>query len=748
MHERPVKTPLQPGKFAHAIACVHFQNLFDNTSDMAIHGCLADGTIVYWNHGCEQLFGYRAAEALGRKLHDLIVPQASRPESEMAMEKMFRSGQGLPFSRRELLNRAGMCICVDSCHTLVALPGRSPVLFSMDIDQSKTVQDEKELRIAAAAFESQQGMLITNPRGVILRINEAFTATTGYTAVEVVGQTPRILRSGRHPPEFYAELWQTITTTGSWQGEICNRHKDGEIHTDWVTITAVKDCSGQVSHYVGTQTDITGHKDIENQIVQLAFYDSLTRLPNRRLLQDRIEHALRSNQRKQCYGALLFIDVDHFKTLNNSLGHDIGNLLLQQVAARLQANVSGSDTVARLGGDEFVVMLEDIGSDLNGAITHVESVGQKILAVLAQPHILRHSEYHGSASIGITLFPLQQTGFDELMRQADLAMYEAKGAGRNTLRFYDAEMQAAVTHHAEMISGLREGLARKQFVLHYQPQVDCRGQVVGAEALLRWDRPGIGRVLPAAFVSVAEDSGLIQQIGNWVLKAACTQLARWAMQPETAGLTLAVNVSASQFLHADFVEQVLEIINRTGASPQRLKLELTESMLITRIDEVIERMSALRKIGIHFSLDDFGTGYSSLAYLQRLPLDQLKIDQSFVRNLLTDANSVVIAQTIVALGRSMGLSVIAEGVEEEGQRQMLKKLGCDSYQGYLYGRPMPLREFQTLLLQHDGQSFPGNDETGFDLDRQHAGPSLASPDLNMTPTPLCDAQYFLTTAET
>ncbi len=556
---------------------------------------------------------------------------------------------------------------------------------------------EVDLRVAATAFESQEGMLVTDAENVILRINRAFTDITGYTAEEVVGRTPRMLRSGRHDTAFYAAMRETIQRTGSWQGEIWNRRKNGEVYPEWLSITAVKGSAGIITHYVGTLNDISLRKAAEEEIKYLAFYDFLTRLPNRRLLLDRLQQTLAVSARSGRMGALLFVDLDNFKDLNDTLGHSQGDLLLRQAAQRFTACVREGDTVARLGGDEFVVMLEDLSENPQEAATQAEIVGEKILAALNQPYPLAGREYHCTSSIGITLFSGHQESVEELLKQADLAMYQAKAAGRNSLRFFDPGMQAAVTARAALEDDLRQGVQKDQFLLYYQPQVDGEGRLTGAEALMRWEHPQRGLVSPAEFIPAAEESGLILPLGHWVLETAGTQLATWAARAEMAHLTLAVNISARQFRHPDFVDQVLAVLDRTGADPQKLKLELTESLLLDDVEDVIAKMTALKAHGVGFSLDDFGTGYSSLSYLKRLPLDQLKIDRSFVRDVLTDPNDAAIARTIVALGQSLGLSVIAEGVETEEQRDFLASHGCLAYQGYLFGRPLPPEVLEQLL---------------------------------------------------
>jgi len=556
---------------------------------------------------------------------------------------------------------------------------------------------ENDLRIAAAAFEAQEGMLVTDANGTILRVNRTFTYVTGYAAEEVIGKNPRILSSGRKSADFYAEMWERINNTGTWEGEIWNRRKNGEVYPEYLIITAVKDKNGVVTNCVGTFNDITVSKAAADEIKHLAFYDPLTQLPNRRLLQDRLQQALAASARSRMYGALLFIDLDNFKTLNDTLGHDKGDLLLQQVASRLSGCVRECDTVARLGGDEFVVMLENLSETSREAAGHSETVGEKIIAALNQPYQLAGYRHRSTPSIGVTLFSDTIRNIDELMKQADIAMYQAKAAGRNTQRFFEPSMQAEVIARTNLEADLNLGLQEKQFLLHYQPQVNDEGHITGAEALVRWQHPQRGLILPSEFIRLAEETGLIVSLGLWVLETACFQLANWAGRKDMKHLALAVNVSARQFQQMDFVEQVLAVLDQTGVDPGKLKLELTESLLVSNVEDTIAKMTALKAKGVCFSLDDFGTGYSSLSYLKQLPLDQLKIDQGFVRDILIDSNDAAIAKMVVALAESMGLAVIAEGVEDEAQRSFLTHHGCHAYQGYLFSRPLPLAAFEAFL---------------------------------------------------
>jgi diguanylate cyclase (GGDEF)-like protein/PAS domain S-box-containing protein len=568
------------------------------------------------------------------------------------------------------------------------------IAITQDITGRKQI--ESELKIAAAAFMANEGIVITDADGVIQRVNQAFTETTGYSAEEAVGQTPRLLKSGRHSTDFYRAMWQTLGRTGTWQGEIWDRRKNGEIYPKWLTISAVKADGGVVTHYVGSHIDITELKAAEEEIRNLAFYDSLTQLPNRRLLIDRLGHALAASVRSGREGALLFIDLDNFKALNDTLGHAIGDLLLQQVAQRLKSCVREGDTVARLGGDEFVVMLENLGGQSIEAAAHTEAAGKKILAALSQPYQLAMHECHSTPSIGATIFNAQHT-LDELMKMADIAMYQAKKAGRNTLRFFDPQMQEVIHARASLEGELRRAIESRQFQLHYQIQVDGARRPIGAEALIRWLHPDHGFVAPDQFIPLAEETGLIQPIGLWVLETACAQLKAWQQQPHTRELVLAVNVSPKQLRQADFVGQLIAVIQRHAIDPKLLKLELTESQLIENMRDSIVTMKALKAFGVQFALDDFGTGYSSLQYLKQLPLNQLKIDQTFVRDISTDSHSRSIVRTIIAMANIMDLDVIAEGVETEEQRLFLFHTECTQFQGYLFGRPVPITQFDASL---------------------------------------------------
>lgn len=558
-------------------------------------------------------------------------------------------------------------------------------------------QAENELKIAATAFESQEGMIVTNASNIILRVNNAFTKITGYSAEEAVGQLSSFLNSGRQDTAFYQQMWDSVEEAGAWEGEVWNRRKNGEIYPEHLTMTTVKNNEGVVTNYVATLTDITQSKAASDEIKSLAFYDPLTQLPNRRLLLDRLTQASAASARSKQIGALLFLDLDHFKTLNDSLGHDVGDLLLRQVAARLVACVRETDTVARIGGDEFVLLLEDLNEHALAAATHTETVAEKILYALGQPYQLGIHLCYSTPSIGATLFGDHQFGVDELLKQADIAMYEAKNSGRNRLRFFDPKMQEAIDNRVQLEYELRSAIDHGQFQLHYQMQVDNNGVGLGAEALVRWLHPQRGMILPLNFIPLAEETGLILPIGQWVLDTACAQLKRWEQHALTQTLTLSVNVSAKQLHQVGFVAQVQSSVLRHGINPNLLNLELTESMLLENIDGMIASMNLLRDIGIRFELDDFGTGFSSLQYLKKLPLYRVKIDQSFVRDIAIDSSDRALVHTIITMAHSLDLEVIAEGVETEVQQQFLQNNGCDHYQGFLFSQPLPADAFEAML---------------------------------------------------
>jgi diguanylate cyclase (GGDEF)-like protein/PAS domain S-box-containing protein len=531
--------------------------------------------------------------------------------------------------------------------------------------------------------------------GHFLRVNQKCADIVGYTREEMLALDFQFLT---HPDDLEAELinLERLKAGEVREFEMEKRYfrKNGE--SIWVKLTAspMWQPGAKPDYHIAVIQDITGHKHAEEQIHRLAFYDSLTGLPNRRLFLDRLQQARIHSDRHQDNCAILFIDLDNFKTLNDTKGHDMGDLLLVEAAGRLRDSVRTSDTVARLGGDEFVIIVEKLSDSTVQAAAQAKVIGEKILEVLAQPFVLHEFEYHGSSSIGIRLFNDSKSSMDDLLKHADTAMYQAKTAGRNTLCFFDPSMQAALEAQSMMASELRQAIAQQQFVLYYQKQVNADGKIIGAEVLLRWQHPEKGMISPMVFIPVAEETGLISPIGKWVLQVACVQLKHWETDSHNCNFQLSVNISARQFRQLNFVNEVLEVLKETGANPHKLKLELTESLVLQDMAISIQKMQTLRDAGIGFSLDDFGTGHSSLTYLKRLPLEQIKIDQSFVSDITTAPSNEAIVCTIIAMSKSLGMEVIAEGVETEEQREILARNGCHAYQGYLFGKPAPIDEFQ------------------------------------------------------
>ncbi len=674
------------------------KQILDNAMD-AVISTDQDGMVSGWNHEAERMFGYQAEQAIGRDLSELIVPANYREAHRHGMQRFVQTGNASIIGKR--VEITGMR--VDGTEFPIELTVAATHLngsysfnaFVRDITARKEAEDC--MRIAAATFETQEAILITDADSNIVRVNQAFQSITGYKADEVVGKNPRILQSGRHDVGFYKAMWSALIDTGKWSGEVWDKRKNGDIYPKDMTITAIRDQNEKVTSYVAVFTDISLRKESEQRIHQLAFYDPLTALPNRRLLFDRLQQAMSVSMRNGHYGALLFLDMDHFKTINDTQGHAVGDLLLIEVAHRLKRCVREGDSVARLGGDEFVILLEDMGIRPDEAAASVELIAETVRNELGLPYLLNDFEYRTTTSIGVSLFPGHQESVEDLLMHADVAMYQAKSAGRNVIRFFDPEMQMALDARAGLESDMRRALDKKQFLLHYQVQVDSRGKATGAEVLLRWKHPERGFVFPDQFIPLAEETGLIVPVGLWVLKTACAQLKVWQGSPLTRDLTLAVNVSAKQFHQEDFVVQIQHALLESGAKPSQLKLELTESTVLENVDDTIRTMREIKMLGVDFSMDDFGTGYSSLQYLKRLPLDQIKIDKSFVRDIASDPNDVAIVQTIIAMTDALGLNVIAEGVETIEQRDFLDKHGCHAFQGYLFSKPVVIDEFEVLL---------------------------------------------------
>ncbi|MBK7614859.1 MAG: EAL domain-containing protein [Burkholderiales bacterium] len=558
----------------------------------------------------------------------------------------------------------------------------------------------QQLRIAAVAFESIEAIMIADAEARIVQVNSAFERYSGYTAAEVVGQNPRMLASGRHDRAFYQAMWDTLLDTGTWSGEIWDRHKSGHIYPKQMTITAIRNEAGDTTHYVSIFTDITERKRAEEAIHNLAFYDPLTGLPNRRLLADRMGTALATAVRERHWGAVLCLDMDRFKLLNDSLGHHHGDLFLIAIAQRLRGLVRKTDTVARLGGDEFVLLVSNISGDAGEASVKVAHLADKVREALAQPYQLDHYTHHSTASIGVCLYGGPDVQVDELLQRADKAMYESKESGRNRVRFFDPQLQAAVRAHEVLEAELRQAIAAQQFSLFYQLKVNAQGQPLAAEAMVRWHHPTRGLLLPEHFMHVAEGSPMLPLIGQWALDTACQQLAAWQGHPQAAGLALAVNIHPQQFAQPDFMELLSDMLRAHGAPPGKLRLNLVEAAVLTDVEGSLRRMRELREtMGVHLVLDHFGTGYSSLSALQRLPLDKVKIDASLVARVLDDPESAAMIRVLVGVARQFHLQVLANGVDSAAQFQVLVEAGCDAFQGSLFGPPLAVDAFN-LMLAH------------------------------------------------
>jgi diguanylate cyclase (GGDEF)-like protein/PAS domain S-box-containing protein len=560
-------------------------------------------------------------------------------------------------------------------------PNEGSIWVYADITARK--EAEEKLRLSATVLQHiADGVMVVDDRGIIVAVNPAFTQITGYSEEEALGKDRSLTRSGRHDEGFHDALWEQLVTNGYWRGEVWSLRKSGEQYLEWLTMTAVRDQSGMTTHYVGVFSDITKVKESQEKLDHLAHHDPLTALPNRLLFHDRLHHAIQRSTRGNEQLALLFIDLDRFKNVNDTLGHHIGDELLQQVAKALSSKLRDGDTLARLGGDEFIVLLEDVDGQYGAS-----QVAEKLVAMFEQPFMVAGHELFVTCSVGVSLFPGDASDLNMLIRNADVAMYQAKARGRNGYRFYAPSMTGEGVERLRLETFLRRSIEKEEIFLNYQPQVEIdTGRLIGVEALVRWNHPELGLVPPIRFIPLAEDTGFINQLGKWVLSEACRQMVRW----QEAGLEvpkMAVNLSAKQFDRGSIVSMVADILRETGLEPHRLQLEVTESVIMNTGD-ALAFINDLHAIGVSLAIDDFGTGYSSLAYLKQMPVQTLKIDRSFIKDISTDVNDEAIAIAIIQLGKSMNLSVIAEGVETHDQAAFLLRHGCNQAQGYFYSRPV------------------------------------------------------------
>ncbi len=658
--------------------------------------------VVSVNRRCAELFGYREADLVGSSTSLLYTDPQAFEEAGMVHYAQLGQGEDTAHERQFRRRDGSLIWCLVSGSALDAQrPDDGSIWVFADITERKLA--EEKLRLSATVLEHiADGVMVVDADGMIMATNPAFTQITGYTGSEAIGQHSSLTRSTRHDEAFYQALWRDLSETGFWRGEIWNTRKNGEVYLEWLTVSAVRDDSGAVTHYVGVFSDITKMKEAQDKLDHLAHHDPLTALPNRLLFQDRLQHAMARAARVDGQLAVLFIDLDRFKNVNDTLGHHVGDELLKQVAGALADRLREGDTLARLGGDEFIVLLEDVA----GAAS-ARNVADKLVELFERPFLVAGHELFVTGSVGISLFPQDAQDLNMLVRNADVAMYQAKARGRNGYQFYAPSMTGEAVERLRIETLLRRAIEKNELRLVYQPQVEIdSGRLIGVEALVRWHNPELGQVAPDRFIPLAEETGFIGQLGKWVLEQSCRQMVRW----QQAGLfvpKIAVNVSARQLERGGIVPMVAAVLRETGLEASRLQLEVTESVIMNTGD-ALQFIEDLHAVGVGLAIDDFGTGYSSLAYLKQLPVQTLKIDRSFIKDISTDPNDEAIAIAIIQLGKSMNLSVIAEGVEDDGQAAFLLRHGCNRAQGYLFGRPAA----PTDLLAQWGQ---GQDE------RQQAG---------------------------
>jgi diguanylate cyclase (GGDEF)-like protein/PAS domain S-box-containing protein len=650
------------------------------------------GYITGWNKGAAQLFGYSTDEALGKHILFLYADPDSDDDEGFQDAFLEHGGRELEVRRRR---KSGEIFWASLQLSLMRNEAGQPCgLIGYLSDITLRIENEKNLRLQSRIFEhSEEGILITDANKQILSVNPAFCSMTGYALAEVLAQVPNCLNSDQHAPTFHPGLWERVEQEGSWHGEVWSRRKNGEDFPCWMSVNLVRNAEGRVNHYFSIFTDITERKQAEERIHYLAYYDNLTDLPNRSLFYKLVDQALMEAKRNHQHGAILFIDLNRFKPINDSLGHGIGDQLLKQVAERLRCAVRSEDVVARLGGDEFVIALFDITRREHAAI-----VAQKLLAALEPSFWVEQNELKIGAAIGISVYPRDGADTESLLRMADIAMYRAKKSDQDNYAFFSQEMNQRAIDRMKIESGLRHAIEYDELLLHYQPKVDLiSGRIVGAEALVRWNHPERGMVSPAEFIPIAEESGLITQVSAWVLQAALQQAQIW-QDAHLPLVRIAVNLSARDF-SSDLSERVETLLLSYGVSADWLELEITEGMLTQSSDLVINMMDKLAALGVKLALDDFGTGYSSLSYLKRFPIDTLKIDRSFVTGIPDDGNDCAIAGAIISMAQRLGHRVIAEGVETQEQLLFLKSLGCQEIQGYLFSAPVPAAKFEQMIRE-------------------------------------------------
>jgi diguanylate cyclase (GGDEF)-like protein/PAS domain S-box-containing protein len=652
------------------------------------------GLIISFNRSIPEIFAYSAEDLKSRNIISILA-KSDATESELAISTLttFDIGNN-SLTVKDLIGlRSDGGIFHMDLSVSILKQGDIVLYLGILRDTSDLKKSEKELGLASKVFENMSEAIgVTDADNNYVSVNPAFTRITGFSEEEIIGRNPKLMASGRHEAIFYQNMWESINNYGYWQGEIWNRRKNGDVYPKWLSIVALRDAKERLQNYISVFSDISERKAADERIHFMAHYDALTNLPNRVLLHDRLLQALMTAPRRKTKVAILFLDLDRFKNINDTLGHSVGDLLLQSVAERLKSCVRSSDTVARLGGDEFIVVLPDLFDE-----DHAATVAQKIIDSISNYFPIRDIELHTSTSIGISLFPDDGVANEELIANADVAMYRAKENGRNNYQFFTPTMNNSSYERLTMENKLRRALERHEFVLYYQPQVNLQtGRVIGCEALVRWQHPEMGLVSPGVFIPIIEESGLIVPIGEWILREACRQNMAWQKEG-LAPMSVAVNLSAVQFHQKNLTDMVAKVLDSSGLSPKWLELEITESGIMQNSEASVNKLHSLKQMGLKLSIDDFGTGYSSLSYLKRFPLDKLKIDQSFVRDITSNPDDAAIAGAIIGMAKSLKLRVIAEGVETREQINFLQNNGCFEIQGYYFSKPLPAEAFQKFV---------------------------------------------------
>ncbi len=667
--------------------------ILENASD-GIIAIDQHGAIELFSPAAEAMFGYEGSEVMGKNVN-ILMPEPMKSEHDRYIANFLRDGRGKRDGNSlESLGRRKDGSTFQIEISVGALSFQGKYMFTgivRDITERK--ENENRLLLAKQVIENaSEAILVTDANAVITDVNPAYEKISGYSRAEVLGKSPNITKSGRHSPEFYQKMWQKISDTGSWSGEIWDRRKSGEIFPKWLSITAIKNSSGTVHNYVGLFMDISQQKAAEEKLEKLAFYDPLTQLPNRALFRDRLTQEILLSRRSGTPSAIMFIDLDHFKHVNDTLGHDFGDELLIQVARRIGSCIRESDTVCRLGGDEFTVILSGIHK-----VEDVGHIAQSIIDKLQSVFDLKGSEAFIGASIGIAICPDNGANYETLTKNADIAMYRAKESGRGNYKFFTLDMDEKNAIRLALEGDLRRAVEKGDLTVYYQPKIDVvSGKIHGMEALVRWLHPEKGLIPPNHFIPLAEDTGLIITLGDWVLQESCRQVKEWW----DAGLPrvrVAVNLSGLQFQAPNLVEKVACALVESGLPAEGLELEITESMAMDDVENAVEKVANLRELGVQISIDDFGTGYSSLSHLKKFPLHALKIDQSFIRDLTIDSDDATIVASILSMAQSMQLGVVAEGVENVEQLNFLKEKSCNEVQGFFFSKPLPAEEFQKLL---------------------------------------------------